>query len=347
MLKECLLIPCALLSGVRNILPRQVAATSNVSYDNVVTYVKGVYNFRDSFDLTSLYTFWSSQGGPSSYNTTIRVDKFPPESGQGMPIYTFSTPLSVNNVCYQLETIEFSFTLGGSLEVELGYYYLQSQTYYITANILDDTSLSQYGVNLQQLMFNLRQPLTMDKPQATLFQTLFTTEDNQYFTRYSGYYTWLPRASFNAPFTAFGTDLYSGDLFYDFYVNGGQSSPYSTFAMAQSDLSDDDLVTYGAYRYSDVVLDSNLASKESRFLVDWKLSLQSKTNLETYGTFSYVRDTTYDDATFQDLLFSIMDSPFYMISRFLNWQLFGVNLFVAFTGLLTLVVILVLIKHFW
>lgn len=343
MFKECLLIPCALLSGVRNIQPRYVAP-SPTNYSNTSQYVKGIYNLYDVYDLTYLHSYWSDNNFPYTYSGSFRVDKFPTS---GMPLYNFSCPISIDNTTYFVEQFTFSYTIGNDIDVSIDYYYLQEQTQTLSFSIETHDSLVNHGVNLHECLFSLRNGTAVDLPLALLFNAVFTTQNNEYMTTYKGYYTWVPRSSYSNPFTAFGTELYSGAMLQNLYTYHVNAPTYDTLVLNRADYDNDDLVNYVNYRYTDVVFDTKLENQDTQFLVDWKLSKKSYDRLSTYGIFAYVRDNTYDDADFQDLLFSIMDSPFYMISRMLNWQLFGVNLFVALTGLLTVAVILVLIRKFW
>lgn len=69
--------------------------------------------------------------------------------------------------------------------------------------------------------------------------------------------------------------------------------------------------------------------------------------LSQIGVFSYVRDTQYDDTDFHDLLFTIMDTPIYFFSRLFDFQFFGVNLYIALSGLITLAIVVIIIRKIW
>ena len=66
--------------------------------------------------------------------------------------------------------------------------------------------------------------------------------------------------------------------------------------------------------------------------------------LGTKGTFSYVQPQLPSDFSFRDFFFGIADTPLYYAWSLLNWDLFGLNLFVDFCGLCTLALIVFVIK---
>lgn len=64
--------------------------------------------------------------------------------------------------------------------------------------------------------------------------------------------------------------------------------------------------------------------------------------LESYGIFQYVNDTP--PTTWYEMILSTMDAPIYYLRQLLSFELFGINLFIAFSGLMTLLVVIFVIK---
>lgn len=350
MFKECLMISAALLGSTRNI-HNNLATTSQPIYDeNVdVEFVQGIYNFRDNIDVQSLFTFmWDNF--ESAYEVAdIQIDNFPSTSGQ-MPIVGFVNPISYLDYTLYADNLYFEFDTD-VLYLRIHYFYAQSISGYLDYEFDNNYNLSDMTTWTHNFMINFRNGFTLPPKINYLFNCLFTKENNQYLTSYNGYYTWHGSDHYSQPFTAFGSTLYSNNSYLTLcsypYEGLNNSNTWDNVVLDYYEPDYEDYSTYGFIRYNFMSFPFNLQGMSKSMLVNWKMSLSSCQKLQGYGTFAYVRDTNYDNASFYDLLFSIMDSPFYMISRFLNWQLFGINLFVAFTGLLTLCVILVLIRHFW
>lgn len=314
--------------------------TADIDYSISPQVVTGVYNFRDTIDVRGLRSAIDGY----RYIEYFQIDRIESEGG-GMPYERHNCPISINNVTYWLE----GFTLeldGNDLTIYFDYYYPQHYNNELAIGFEpSDNDLADVGATAQELIFNIRDGLVLSSNGAKCFDALFTHYDNAYTTTYNGYIHFLSNITFNYPFTAFGTEIIDIAMYYDLLVPIQPSGSYLNNTLI---VQKNNYYTYDYIFYEDVSYQLPLASYERDWLTgNYKMSLTSKRNLGYIAYFGYVRDTSYDDVTFKDFFFSIVDTPVYFASSLLSFELFGVNLFVALTGLLTLCCILLLIKKFW
>lgn len=301
--------------------------------------VSGVYNFRDVIDVVGLRDALNI----GSYREYFQIDRFSPSGG--MPIEQHNCPISIDNLTYWLEGFSLEFDTD-TVYIYFDYYY--AQNYHQELAVSFDTGeneLSLSGATAQECIFNIRDGLVLSSNGAKCFDALFTHYDNAYTTTYNGYIHFLNNTTFSYPFTAFGTEIIDTSMYYDLLVPYQPSGSYvnNTLIVQKSNY-----YTYSYIFYEDVSYTLPLASYSRDWLTsNYKMSLTSKRNLGYIAYYGYVRDTSYDNVTFKDFFFSLVDTPVYFASSLLSFELFGVNLFVALTGLLTLCCILLLIKKFW
>lgn len=187
--------------------------------------------------------------------------------------------------------------------------------------------------DFKDLYFYVTTPYSLDSTSYQQFNLIFTSGDNKYVVSYNGYYSFLSGniTSFNERFTILGNIIFNNVIYYGF-----RSGAYSV-----------DAISIDYVNSSNSVIVSIPYQNGNIWFNNVKMTKSNYTFLNSIGVFGYVRPTTFDDSTFNDLLFSIMDSPIYMLSRLLNFELFGVNVFIAFTGLLTLALVVVVIRKIW
>lgn len=312
--------------------------TQQAVVDNSV-FVHGNYNFCESFE--SLNDVLD----PNVNFQPFEV-RFADVSNQ-KNLLSCPTNFDYDNHQWYIEYISFNFVRSNNEWVINGRVYLYNNvlsTYNFYYSFTKDSDLS--SVTRRDFIFTYCDSLYLYDSQKTAFNYIFTHDDNSYVTTYNGYYNFNANlSSFNSRFYVGGTVTFDFAIGYDLtnfshesYQNG------DTFEILKFDNIDN---VYYTTSYT-VPLTLNVdVTNSNLYLNGCKISNSHKLYLETIGIFAYVRDTTYDDADFHDLLFSVMDSPVYFLSRLMSFELFGINLFVAFTGLLTFCVILILIRKFW
>ena len=305
--------------------------------------INGSYNFKDVIDdLTRIHD--------GVYD--IVFENYVDGVSQNLQIVPIHRSSEASTIWY-CDSIQFDkddYHIDVTFRV-YNYAYAHGVVWSYSIDSLDD--ISNLSSSDFDLIFEVRQSYVLLDETALLFNALFTQEDNVYTTTYNGYYSFRNNIStMNYKFAVFGYYAFNQQT-YSFMFNYGDGVHTDTSSgvyMSYYALFNDS----GTYYYEGFAIESysfplNTSSiKNSQILFNnVKMSKTSYTRLSSYGVFAYVRDTTYDDADWQDLLFSVMDSPIYMINRLLSFEIFGLNLFVALAGLLTICALLVLIKRFF
>lgn len=215
-----------------------------------------------------------------------------------------------------------------------------------------DDDISTLVQSNYDLIFEVRQQYLIHDDLAYIFDALFTTYDNVYTRSYTGYYNFRNGLT-NIPtyFVAFGYFMFnqsSYSLMFN-YGDGIHTDTHYAIYLSYYQLIDLEGNGYQGYSIESFGLpfNSNSVISSNIYMTGVKMTNTTYNRLSNVGVFGYVRDTSYDDVTFRDFFFSLVDTPIYFASSLLSFELFGVNLFIALTGLLTLCCILLLIKKFW
>lgn len=300
-----------------------ITKAADSDYEKSV-YIHGAYSFRQN----PSYSFPSQY-----YSHRYTFEDITPNGGG--PYYKQLVPISIPNVNDRLYLRYFD------IEYDDGYctfdfYCYNGQEDLYTYSTSWSSTLE--NVTYRALMFNVNPSFYIGGTEGWFFDNYFTLEGNAYVTTYTGYYSFSQGLTdINSKFAVYGTTMFNNIL-----GTGLTNYVYTsdTFGLYTYDTATGyyDLTTYTLPFNSMYVSGANVN------FVNAKMTNETKTLLESVGIFSYQQDNTYNDATFNDLLFSVVDSPIYMISRILNFELFGVNLFIALTGLLTIVVIVMLVR---
>lgn len=329
MIKE--LVATLLLSGsigvkTQTIQPRRVIT------DNYTIY--GCYNFRDSWDGLLSIT-------ENDYSTSIVFES--PGDGSNTPLWSMRTPLVTGDNSHQqlyLKSIGLVFSSADySLDITFYCYDLWTNDFEPSFTIERGDDLTDFGYG--GLFFYCHDSIILHGLQAQFFTALFTTDDNYYNVSYTGYYSFTSNLTTIPNYIAgLGSMLFNNSLTYGFTNYG-----YSEHSLGFYSYDVVDRVYY--INVYSLPFDTKVVNSSNILMTNVKMSKTTKQFLENVGIFAYVRDSSYDNTTFQDLFFSVMDSPIYMLSRLLSLEIFGINLYIALTGLLTICVILVLIKKFF
>lgn len=320
MFKE--LVATLLLSGSIGVkAPIQPKRVDDVSYT-----IYGVYNFCETFDFTKL--------GYSSYQFDVMFEA-PTD-------LAYTTPITFNN-----DYASDNFYLAGItihaydiIDLDVTFYYYDSYLTQYTESITIERGDDFQDFNIKALMFYCHRPIILHDDDAIIFSNIFTTEDNSLVTSYTGYYSFVSSSTTANHFFVFGSCLFNNQMYYGFTSHGVESTKVNFYYYDVNEF-------YYTMRSYQLPLVGGDISNRNILCTNCKMSVDSKTRLSNIGIFSYVRDTSYDDTDFKDLMFSVMDSPIYMLSRLLGFELFGVNLYIALASLLTIVALLVLIRKFF
>ena len=334
---KTLLAACLLSSSIgAKSIPQKRVYTPNLNN----TQIQGIYNYRDTWDWSG-FNAYCQENGIYSIEDTYHVDHI---SSGGMPVDRYIAPCSIDNKTYFAYDLDFSYFIFDSLTINIKYYYAQDIDSEFGITIESGDSLSDFTQSAREFIIEFNDTFQLDSQLYLLWDFVFTKDDNAYVTTYNGYFNIsgsITRYSADYPFTVFGSFIYNNNLYWDIRSNPNESEYYDYLDFGLFDVTNSDYMSSQGITLPISLTDRNILFSGA------KMSLTSRNNLNRIGVFNYIADHTFDDATFEDLLFSIMDSPIYMLSRLLSFELFGLRLYIALIGLLTVCAILVLIRKFF
>lgn len=298
-------------------------------FDNVAF---GCYNYKQNIDYNDLLN-------DSSFNQDVEYTWVPDTS-------VSLTKLFIDKQVYNLSSIDFMYNSDGELFVlEFTGSFNGMQPVSFTSYVYNDPTeeLPYIVQGYSDVFFYISAELGFtDKTEQALFNTFFTTDVNEYFTTYTGYYSMNNQIANWQDVFAFGNFTFNDSMYFVVSsVFDGGGIPSSTLYGWRYDY---------AYGYPYLAFDDyalplrNSVPSNQFYFTGVKMPKYSYNRLTSYGVFAFVRDTSYDDTEFKDVLFAVMDSPIYMLSRLLNFELFGMNLFLALCGLVTIWILLFLFK---
>lgn len=296
--------------------------------------VSGIYNFRDSFD----FSIFDMRDIGGSYIVFDEDDNF---------LVPFSYD-SDNRPAYYLESI--TYFIGNEIEltannISVIFELYDSDSNHLTLDVdiyATDTLASVSRLeNVRTLMFYVINGINLYPQEYKVFNFLFTHDDNTFMRSYSGYYSFINGGVLanNNNYNIFGTATFGNSI----------SFTFDFYSINNSFITNIERLTYDVlgrnYSVSNLVINRRPANFV--YFDNVKMSISTYTALNgTLGTFSYVPSST-PDTSFEDLLFGIADSNLYYIVSLFNFEMFGMNLYIALSGLLTLVIVIVIIRKIW
>lgn len=184
-----------------------------------------------------------------------------------------------------------------------------------------------------QIFFNVEFSMSEDSYQ--LFNAIFTNSGNAYNHFYNGYYTFTTsNVSSKQPFVVLGNNLYDNRL--GFLLTHDRLSLSDVYVFSFTG------VTAESSTQSYLIQNNQLVGKNFVLLSNCLLNDNMKSRMLSCGVFSYVYDSTNYD--FEDLMVSIADTPVHFLRSLFSFKLFGIELYIAFASVLTLVLIALVIK---
>ena len=299
--------------------------------NNQATYVNGVYNLKNEFQFNT--------GDFSQTEYTIQFEDITQQKSFVNPISCY---LDTGVILYYVASLTFDLSDSHEIGLEFTAYNNYEDTSF-GFRVGDGDSLNDIDTDYTDLIVQFRGAYTLIGDEADLFNLIFTHEDNIYTTTYNGYYSMSNNANINNIVGIFGAISFN-QYVYTYVTNRADDLffDYQKLNFGYFDVTTDMFQEKSYY----VPFDKNYVYSNNLLISNGKMTLQTYQRLSTYGVFAYERDTSYDDSDWKDLLFSVMDSPIYMISRLLNFEIFGINLYIALAGLLTIVVIVFCVRKF-
>lgn len=320
---------------------------SNDQYDNVSfssnveglkprlapsTFI-GCYNFNDTFEFSSALDELSSDYGFADEPVIF-------DSGLNFRCPCYMDDLDSQQFIYSMSfyhSDETSYYIGVRFRTYIpnigGTYTYTNYDFYI--DVFDGDYLVDYTQDYKSFFFYCPDVLVLSDDFTILFNTLFKNSPNAFHKVLNGSYylttssTFSPSVvlsnlTFNLKFyDTLRLDDDTVSLFYwDVFENNERANVYT-------------------YPFND----SSLTNTLFYFTNSW-CTMTTYNRLNSYGLFGY--DPVYQGNVFdfKDMIFTVMDSQIYFYKSLLNFELFGTNLFIAFAGLLSVALILMLIRKF-
>lgn len=308
-----------------------VPRLSEVQRANNVNSINGVYNWKNSFDFSDIDERYSDLAIYFTDNEN----------------FSHVAPLSFGNGedMYFILSISFEVEYVGSTSEVVGVYvgidyFDDSYDEHFKGFTLDQDDTLSDIVGYTALMFNCVSSFYLDSNTKVIFDHIFTSQDNEAVTSYTGFYTFLNNGYLlgTPNYNLFGTITYSNLIYFAYNFYSSNSININGIEVLRYNIIDS---SYTASTFYLAERTSNLV-----YFDHVKMSRGDFTALNgSLGVFAYVNDST--PSSFEDLLFGIADSNIYMLSSLLNFEMFGMNLYIALAGLITLLVVIFIIRKIW
>lgn len=198
--------------------------------------------------------------------------------------------------------------------------------------LTDDEWLADQYEECYTMILYFPSPFNVTADGYRLFNTFFTGDGNEWVDRYSGWYTITnPQYTSNIKLNGFfnvDNNIYNEIEFVDHNFTAYYHDEYS-------------YDYYGASKV-DVIVNSQLKVSSLLYFDSVLIPSYLDYNFRQVGTFSY--QYTPVEYTFGDMIFSVVDAPIYMLSQLFSFELFGIQFYVGFMGVVTLLLICILVK---
>lgn len=327
MLKE--LIVTSLLSFSVGSLP--LKHVNNLS-NNGVYSLKGGYCLRDVVGNDMGDGFYDRVGDDTYiiYDSTDYADGMPDiyafwyHTNDYITIREFSIYVAMDEIdTYGL--FNFSISLG------------EEEIY--QNNVSTGDHLGEFDITTRNCIVYFPVSYYVDMDTYHAFTSLFTGVGNDYISLYSGYYSFV-NASYHVNYELMGNVMNNNSL-YNMVTYTGLENGYNAPVNCSCSLVDyDDF--YGGTLYSDVITNGKFSGDKRLLFDNVLIPNYIKTYMQNSGVFAYQYDSV--DFDFGDMVFSVMDAPVYMLSQLFSFELFGIQFYVAFMGIVTIVLICFVLK---
>lgn len=193
---------------------------------------------------------------------------------------------------------------------------------------------------MKNLVINFNKEYYISDPnEIAIFELFISKEGNRYTNAYNGYYhlnngNWYTNIysyEYRGALIITNAIMYTG-ISYNSW-NDNQVALISTtwnFEQGTTTYNNTNLYDNGTY------------SQTTNMSINGIIPYYVKQSMNAIGTFQYIDDTP--PTTWYEMILSTMDAPIYYLKSLLGFELFGINLFLAFSSLLTLVVIIAVMK---
>lgn len=295
--------------------------------------INGSYTLTDTYDYEKFFN-----NVPSTQYLSLEITTHD-------DMYLFGNGIQTND----LYSIFLQYNYEGSENFEIMIYTDDSQpryTAYFTKNEATNiTDLTHVGNFTQQLIENFVisfiSERTISGNEMYLWNFFFTKNGNRYTQYYNGYYHYNNDNWYN-PVTNFdyqyGAYYMTDSTIFNCIAQNSPSYLNSVYYYSMYyDSEGFQYVKGGVYYYK-----QGTYEKTTNIQITGLLPKMVRDGLNAEGVFQFVNDL--EPTTWYEMILSTMDAPLYFLTSLFSFELFGINLMLAFSGLLTLLVIIVVIK---
>ena len=267
-----------------------------------------------------------------------------PDSDVLNEIYTFDlTNSDIVIYYYSSASNYFIESVTGSLSIEYvtgsdaffkvnWYYDLEGTEYFVYYDYGFD--LDETFDNTERFCIWFLKDYYCSNDMAYLFNYMFQNSPNDYCKVYNGWYTFSNTFSVNNIvgnyFNLYGNFTIDNNLYSQMSFN---STTHTIYASG----------TNGVDYFNFKVYDNSLLLNSNAIYINNCLMPYSYYQyLVNWGTFNYVPQQV--EYTFGDMIFSVIDAPIYMLSQLFSFELFGIQFYVAFMGITTVLLIFFIVR---
>lgn len=191
----------------------------------------------------------------------------------------------------------------------------------------EDISYGDYLTDLHdesaQLVLFFPTPYNVTENAYKIFNAIYTSEGNDFVTNYSGWYT-ITNTNVSLWYNINGFFIVDNNSYNNIYYRDYNCTAYL----------DTDVLT--------VVDNKKLMVSSAILFNNVLIARYQRDELIRGGVFNYVYEPV--EYTFGEMIFSVVDAPIYMLSQLFSFELFDIQFYVAFMGIVTVVLICFVLK---
>lgn len=305
-----------------------ITKTEPKNLDQSAVAISGYYNFKDVMH-------WPQQGG-SFYLT---------KEEEAIEAYIY-----YENVYYQATQIQFFWSMDYppyySYHIEANvydWYDDESSTITITSTntnegVEDFIYLRNYNIDIQEFIVYFPGRFYYEDSRKETFSTFFTNANNEYISSYTGYFNFMTTYN-GSEIDVRGNFIIDNQLYFELFDRYDSGELWARFYSTD----DHGQPINKQRRIFGTANGTRVTPKDKNIYMNIpKFPESQKEQFEQIGVFQYIQD--HHDTTWYEMILSTMDAPIYYLTSLMNFELFGINLFIAFSSILTLVIIITVIK---
>lgn len=185
--------------------------------------------------------------------------------------------------------------------------------------------IDDFNIYARTTMLYFPETIYFDEDTYNIFTSIFTSEGNKYNSRYNGWYSLVPNnLSYSGEWEVVGNIIVDNSLYQGAYFDNKNAYAYIGNVNKQ-------FVNNGVLQTSQLIYLNNVMLPSVEY-----------SSMENTGVFDYVIQPV--QYTFGDMIFSVIDAPVYMLSQLFSFELFGIQFYVAFMGVATVLLIFFIVR---